>query len=77
MDKIARLLKVLYLRYKQPTLNLKVLFTQQRLFLLVFIIKMLQPAEKINIVSKIVRKITITYSGFQNSDENPNNSSPV
>ena len=26
---------------------------------------------------KIVRKITITYSGFKNSDENPNNSLPV
>ena len=39
--------KTLYLRYKQPRLNLKAHFTQQRLFLLIFIIKMLKPAEKI------------------------------
>ena len=47
MDKILRLYKTLYLWYKQPRLNLKAHFTQQRLFLLVFIIKMLKPAEKI------------------------------
>ena len=42
-----KVIKTLYLRYKQPRLNLKAHFTQQRLFLLVFIIKMLQPGEKI------------------------------
>ena len=47
MDKILGLEKTLYLRYKQLRLNLKAHFTQQRLFLLVFIIKMLKPAEKI------------------------------
>ena len=45
MDKIQNYKKTLYLRYKQPRLNLKAHFNQQRLFLLVFIIKMLQPAE--------------------------------
>ena len=30
-----------------------------------------------NFACKNVRNITITYSGFRNSDENPNNSSPV
>ena len=50
-------------------------FTQKGLFLLIFIIKMLQPAET-NLHAKM-QKITITFSGFRNSDENPNNSSPV
>ena len=43
----SKVKKTLYLGYKHPRFNLKALFTQQRLFLLVFIIKMLKPAEKI------------------------------
>ena len=51
MDKILRLY-----RYKQPRLNLKADSTQQRLFLLIFVIKMLQPAET-NLHAKMREKL--------------------
>ena len=58
MDENLRYKKPLYLRYKRQRLNRKAHFTQQRLFLLVSIIKMLQHG-------------LITDSGLRNSDENP------
>ena len=44
------------LEKKQPRLNLRAPFTQQRLFLLVFIIKVLQPAE-INLHAELCEKL--------------------
>ena len=56
MDKHLGLQKTLYFRFKQPKLNLQAHFTQQQLFLLVFIIKMLQPVET-NLHAKLHEKL--------------------
>ena len=57
MDKTLRLFKKIYLQYKQPRLKLKAHFAQLRLFLLVFIITMLQPAGETNLHAKMSEKL--------------------
>ena len=54
--KFKRLLKKIYLRYKQLRLSRKADFTQQRLLLIVSIIRMLLPAET-NLHAKMCKKI--------------------